>query len=73
MRLFPSAEKVSSREIVSVNGVGDTFLGVIIAGLSKKNPKDIGTLVDIAQKASVLTLKSEEAISPAIHVLKDAL
>ncbi|GKT83193.1 IDGA domain-containing protein [Colletotrichum tofieldiae] len=35
MRLFPPAETVAVEDIVSVNGVGDTFLGVMIAGLSK--------------------------------------
>ena len=73
MRLFPPVENVPSRETVSVNGLGDTFLGVIIAGLTTENPKDITELIDIAQKASVLTLKSGDAVSPAIKVLQDAL
>ena len=73
MRLFPQVENVSSHEIVSVNGLGDTFLGVIIAGLAKENPKDMVELIDIAQKASVMTLKSAEAVSPAIEALKNAI
>ena len=70
MRLFPSVETVSSSEIVGVNGVGDTFLGVLIAGLLKEKPKSIVDLVDIAQTGSVMTLKSKEAVSPSISTLR---
>jgi pseudouridine-5'-phosphate glycosidase/pseudouridine kinase len=35
MRLFPPAEVVPHEAIVSVNGVGDTMLGVLMAGLAK--------------------------------------
>lgn len=73
MRLFPPSEKLSDDQIVSVNGVGDTFLGVVVAGLAKETPKDITTLIDIAQKGSVMTLKSKEAISPEVSSLKTAL
>ena len=70
MRLFPPVETVSSHEIVSVNGVGDTFLGVLIAGLTKEKPKSIVDLVEIAQRGSVMTLKSQEAVSPEITTLR---
>ena len=73
MRLFPPVETVSSDEIVSVNGVGDTFLGVLIAGLTREKPKNIVNLVDIAQRGSVMTLKSKEAVSPEISTLQDLL
>ena len=73
MRLFPPAEIVSSDKIVSVNGVGDTFLGVLIAGLTKEKPKRIEDLVDIAQRGSVMTLGSKEAVSPKISTLKSLL
>ena len=73
MRLFPPVETVSSDEIVSVNGVGDTFLGVLIAGLTKEKPKNIVDLVDIAQRGSVMTLKSKEAVSPEISTLQSLL
>ncbi|KAI4736170.1 IdgA domain protein [Aureobasidium sp. EXF-12298] len=74
MRLFPAAEKVDEKDIVSVNGVGDTFLGTIVAGLAKRG-KDakIEELVDIAQKAAVLTLKSKEAVSPELSSLRSML
>jgi pseudouridine-5'-phosphate glycosidase/pseudouridine kinase len=74
MRLFPAAEKVDEKDIVSVNGVGDTFLGTIVAGLAKRG-KDakIEELIDIAQKAAVLTLKSKEAVSPELASLRSLL
>ena len=73
MRLFPPTQIVAKESIASVNGAGDTFLGVIIAGLARENPKELPELIEIAQKASVLSLKSSEAINPAIKTLKDAL
>lgn len=73
MRLFPPVERVEQKDIVSVNGVGDTFLGVLIAGLAKEKPKDIAKLIDVAQKGSVMTLKSEEAVSPHISTLQSLL
>ena len=73
MRLFPPVERLSSHEIVSVNGVGDTFLGTLIAGLTKDKPKVIADLVDIAQRASVMTLKSTEAVSPQISTLRSLM
>ncbi|KAL1310893.1 hypothetical protein AAFC00_001124 [Neodothiora populina] len=69
MRLFSAAEKVAEEHVVSVNGVGDTFLGALVAGLARGlsgRPED---LVDLAQKAAVLTLKSKEAVSPRIAEL----
>lgn len=73
MRLFKPTEQVPEENIVSVNGVGDTFLGVLIAGLAKEMPKPIEFLLDIAQKGSVMTLKSKEAVSPELAILKSAL
>ena len=73
MRLFPPVERVYGDEIVSVNGVGDTFLGVLIAGLSKEKPKEIADLIDIAQKGSVMSLKSKETVSPQVATLEAAL
>lgn len=67
MRLFPASEKVEG--IVSVNGVGDTFLGVLIAGLAKGLELD-EHLVGVAQRGAVLTLKSKEAVSPKVESLK---
>ncbi|GAB7347460.1 hypothetical protein MBLNU459_g4375t1 [Dothideomycetes sp. NU459] len=71
MRLFPAAETVAEHDIVSVNGVGDTFLGAIVAGLAKRGrDARVEDLIDVAQKAAVLTLKSKEAVSPEIERLR---
>lgn len=69
MRLFPAAEKVPSEDVVSVNGVGDTLLGSLIAGLAKGVELD-ERLIGVAQKAAVMTLKSKEAVSPRLTSLK---
>lgn len=74
MRLFPPAEKVSAKDIVSVNGVGDTFAGTLIAELAKAKAagkeKGVEECIDVAQKAAVLTLKSSSAVSPAVSSLR---
>ncbi|CAO1597273.1 hypothetical protein XANCAGTX0491_001091 [Xanthoria calcicola] len=73
MRLFPPAEKVLPADVISVNGAGDTFLGIIIAGLAKDRPRTLIDLVQIAQQGSVMTLKSREAVSPKIKELQNLL
>ena len=71
MRLFGPAERVPDHEILSVNGVGDTFLGVLIAGMVRKTGVgDLVDLIDVAQLGSVMTLKSKEAVSPAVRALR---
>ncbi|KAK2593906.1 hypothetical protein QQS21_008368 [Conoideocrella luteorostrata] len=69
MRLFPRAETVEN--VVSVNGVGDTFLGVLVSGLSQGG--DVERLVDVAQRGAVLTLKSTQSVSPELPRLEDSL
>lgn len=71
MRLFPAVEEVKPEDVVSVNGVGDTFAGTLIAGLAKrgKNAR-VEELIDLAQRAAVLTLKSKEAVSPGLGTLR---
>ncbi|OJJ43280.1 hypothetical protein ASPZODRAFT_28581 [Penicilliopsis zonata CBS 506.65] len=69
MRLFPPAEVLEEADIVSVNGAGDTLLGVLVAGLaggSNQRPED---LIPAAQQASVLTLKSAGGVSRDIAVI----
>lgn len=68
MRLFPAAELVDESDIVSVNGIGDTFLGALVAGMAKGS-RTVEELIDVAQKAAVLTLKSKEAVNPEISAL----
>lgn len=76
MRLFPAVEEVEGEHVVSVNGVGDTFVGTIVAGLAAQK-RDDGTaagrvedFIDIAQRAAVLTLKSKESVSPGLGTLR---
>lgn len=73
IRMFPPAELVPAKEVESVNGVGDTFLGVLVAGLAKKKPKVLDDLVMIAQKGSCMTLRSKESVSPEISSLQALL
>jgi pseudouridine-5'-phosphate glycosidase/pseudouridine kinase len=70
MRLFPPAELLVDGDIVSVNGVGDTFLGALIASLAGTT-KGVEEVVDFAQRAAVLTLKSTQSVSPELRQLKD--
>jgi len=66
MRLFPAVEKVGN--VVSVNGAGDTFLGVLVSGLARGLEID-EILINIAQRAAVMTLRSHEAVSPEVKIL----
>ncbi|KAM0244632.1 hypothetical protein ACHAP5_006096 [Fusarium lateritium] len=69
MRLFSAAEK--AQNIVSVNGVGDTFFGVLISGLAQGGK--VENLIDVAQAGSCLTLKSHESVSPDLYRLEKLL
>lgn len=69
MRLFPAVEQVE--DVVSVNGVGDTFLGVLIAGLAQGGK--VENLVNIAQKGAVLTLRSPQSVSENLGTLRSEL
>lgn len=70
MRLFPPAQVVPDEEVVSVNGVGDTFLGVLVAGLLRRKGARVEDLIELAQKGSALTLKSRESVSPEVGSLR---
>ena len=71
MRLFPAVEEVKFEEIVSVNGVGDTFAGTLVTGLATRGPAArVEDMVDIAQRAAVLTLKSGASVSPGLGTLR---
>lgn len=69
MRLIPPERVLSSEEIVSVNGAGDTFLGVLVTRLAQKADTNLDASVMVAQRASALTLKSAESVSAAIQSL----
>ncbi|KAK4156949.1 pseudouridine-5'-phosphate glycosidase [Chaetomidium leptoderma] len=69
MRLFPPVERV--KDVVSVNGIGDTFMGVLVAGLAMGGR--VERLMDVAQRAAVLTLRSKEGVSEEVRALRGDL
>ncbi|KAH8201137.1 hypothetical protein TruAng_004687 [Truncatella angustata] len=69
LRLFPVAEMV--QDVVSVNGVGDTFLGVLVAGLAQGG--NIEDLMHVAQKGAIMTLRSSESVSDNLDSLTKEL
>ena len=69
MRLFTAVERVEN--VVSVNGIGDTFMGVLVAGLAMGGKVD--GLIDVAQRAAVLTLRSKESVSEEVRGLRGDL
>jgi pseudouridine-5'-phosphate glycosidase/pseudouridine kinase len=73
LRLFPPVEVVPQQDIVSVNGVGDTFLGVLLAGLCTSKDMDAERWIDLAQQGSVLTLKSSHSVASNLGTLKSQL
>lgn len=69
MRLYPAVERVGTP--ISVNGMGDTFLGTLVAGLALGGRAE--DLVDVAQNAAVMTLKSHLSVSPDLGALGQKL
>jgi pseudouridylate synthase / pseudouridine kinase len=70
MRLFPPAELVKQENLVSVNGVGDTLLGVLVAALSVKGAEArVEDVIVVSQKAAVMSLKSDRAVSEGIRAI----
>lgn len=65
MRLYPAVERVGTP--ISVNGMGDTFLGALVAGLALGGRTE--DLMDVAQNAAVMTLKSHLSVSPDLGAL----
>ncbi|KAI9800173.1 MAG: hypothetical protein M1833_003500 [Piccolia ochrophora] len=73
MRLFGPAEEISNADILSVNGVGDTLLGVLVAGLASDHRATLDALIPVAQRASVISLKSKMSVPPALGELRSEL
>lgn len=69
MRLFPPGRVVG--DVVSVNGVGDTFLGVLLSGLAQGGR--VERLVDVAQSGAVLSLGYPGSVSPELRSLEASL
>lgn len=71
VRLFPVEKVLPPEEVVSVNGIGDTFCGALAVGLAKA--KKVQDVVGFAQKAASLSLRSRESVSPELKGLRDAV
>jgi pseudouridine-5'-phosphate glycosidase/pseudouridine kinase len=75
MRLFGPVERVEEGQVVSVNGVGDTFAGVLVAGLARGG--DVcdaeGGLIGLAQRGAVMSLRSGESVAPEVRGLRKRL
>lgn len=69
MRMYPAVERVGTP--ISVNGMGDTFLGTLVAGLALGGRTE--DLIDVAQNAAVMTLKSHLSVSPDLGALGQKL
>ena len=68
VRLYPTEKVLKEEEVVSVNGIGDTFVGAMAAGLVQG--RRVQDVVSFAQKAATLSLKSKESVSPELKNLK---
>lgn len=74
MRLFPPAVNLSPEDVVSVNGAGDTLLGVTVAGLAKKgDAARVEDVISVAQEASRRTLTSAGGVSQELVGLQGTL
>ena len=73
MRLFPPSEKVPRESVISTNGAGDTWLGILIAALAASPATRVEDVIDLAQMGSVMTLKSMQAVSEDIRDLRNAI
>ncbi|KAI5797907.1 Indigoidine synthase A like protein-domain-containing protein [Peziza echinospora] len=73
----PPAERVPEAEVVSVNGVGDTFLGVVCGrivergvGGAVRETRGLVETVGVAQRAAVGTLRCREAVGGGVGGLR---
>ena len=75
VRHFPPPRTLSGKDIVSVNGAGDTLVGTVIVSSLREYPwphfrqllsEDV---IMHSQEAATLTLKSREAVSPELTIL----
>ncbi|KAJ5585414.1 Pseudouridine-5'-phosphate glycosidase [Penicillium hispanicum] len=74
MRLFPPTATLAPEEVVSVNGAGDTLLGVVVAGLAKSDSAlHIEDILSVAQEASRRTLTNAGGVSKELAGLRATL
>lgn len=67
VRLFPPGRVLAPEEVVSVNGIGDTFCGALSVGIA--SGLRVQNVVDFAQRAAALSLRSKESVSPELKGL----
>ncbi|KAF9696536.1 hypothetical protein EKO04_005233 [Ascochyta lentis] len=68
VRLFPVEKVLPPEEVVSVNGIGDTFCGALAVGLA--GGKKVQDVVSFAQRAAGLSLRSRESVSVELRGLR---
>ncbi|KAJ4332560.1 hypothetical protein N0V95_009636 [Ascochyta clinopodiicola] len=68
VRLFPVEKVLAPEEVVSVNGIGDTFCGALAVGLA--GGKKVQDVVAFAQRAASLSLRSRESVSAELRGLR---
>jgi pseudouridine-5'-phosphate glycosidase/pseudouridine kinase len=68
VRLFPPERVLAPEEVVSVNGIGDTFCGALAVGLV--NGSRVQNVIDFAQRAAGLSLRSRESVSPELKGMR---
>ncbi|PYH28758.1 pseudouridine-5'-phosphate glycosidase/carbohydrate kinase family protein [Aspergillus neoniger CBS 115656] len=71
LRLFPAAAELDEKDIVSVNGAGDTLLGAVVTGLARGGA--VEEVIPRAQEASVMTLQQEGGVSKEISRLAGSI
>ena len=71
VRLFPVEKVLPPEEVVSVNGIGDTFCGALAVGLAQG--KKVQNVIGFAQGAASLSLKSRDSVSPELKGLRDSV
>ena len=68
VRLFPPERVLAPEEVVSVNGIGDTFCGAVAVGIARG--KRVQDVVGFAQRAAGLSLRSKESVSAELRGLR---
>jgi pseudouridine-5'-phosphate glycosidase/pseudouridine kinase len=71
VRLFPVEKVLQPEEVVSVNGIGDTFCGALAVGLARG--KRVQDVVGFAQRAAGLSLRSKESVSGELSGLRNGV
>ncbi|KAI4622350.1 hypothetical protein J4E83_005093 [Alternaria metachromatica] len=68
VRLFPVEKVLQPSEVVSVNGIGDTFCGAVAHGLGRG--REVKDVVGFAQRAAGESLRSREAVGEGLRGLR---